>query len=121
MLTHDWFAGHRDWWTGEPLTDNPYPTDWDLLLDEAYQIIEDYTDDNGILIWERESDRVTFDAIPRVNKALAARDKKTSGKNYKPRHGEYWEFKPILMRGTEWPTLEEYFEEKAEKAQGKSR
>lgn len=117
MLMHDHYALHRNPWTDEP-ADAIVWTDWDYLLAECVQFIEDYTTQEGHLAWESESERVTFDARRKINKARAAIDRKTKGseKNpYKPYDGEYWVTDPVLMRGDDWPTLDEWLEEQNRK------
>lgn len=117
MLFHDHYALHRDWFTGEPY-DEVVWTDWDYVLAECIQFIADYTTQEGHLIWEAESERVTFDAKKKINKARAAIDRRTKGsdkKAYVPSDGEYWTTQPVLMRGEEWPTLSEWFDDIARK------
>lgn len=117
MLLHDHYALHRDPWSNKPF-ENVVWTDWDYVLAECIQLIEDYTTPEGHLGWESDSERVTFDARRKINKARAAIDRKTKGseKNpYKAQDGEYWVTSPVLMRGEDWPTIGEWFEEQAKK------
>lgn len=80
---------------------------WDFSLLTALQVIEDHTDQNGILVWEKESDRVEIIADRKIDKFQASVQAKTDGKNYKPARGEY--FVPnVSLRGGEWPTYGEY-------------
>lgn len=114
MLLHDHYALHRNWFTGEA-DEEPTWTDWDYALAEVGQMLEDYRTPEGHMFWEAESERVTFDARKKINKARAAIDRKTKGskgKPYKPLDGEYWVTEPVLMEGDDWPTLEEWLEEK---------
>jgi hypothetical protein len=116
VILHDYHAGHRNWWTNEP--SEPHATAWDYALGEAFQLIEDYTDDNGLLIWERDSDRVTVNAIKKTNKAKAAIARKTKGskkKPYDPSPGEYWLTEPVLMRGEDWPSISEWSAQESKK------
>lgn len=89
----DWF-GHRDPFTGAPHGDKDEYTTWDYALINAYQAIEDYTDEkSGLLMWELEDDQVYVNANRKVHKFQAAVDKKTAGtpnKPYKPVPGEYF-------------------------------
>lgn len=67
--------------------------DWDHALIQALQTIEDYTDDSGILAWEREDEAVEIDAIKKVHKFKAAVDRATTGSEkhpYKAQPGEYF-------------------------------
>lgn len=112
MLFHDFYALNRDTVTGEP---NPSVvwSDWDYILAEVIQFIDDYTTPEGHLLWEAESDRVTFDARKKINKARAAIDRRTKGsknKQYEAADGEYWVTEPVLMRGDDWPTINEWFD-----------
>lgn len=103
----DPYFGNRDWFTGEK-TDTPEVwSDWDYALSSAYQIIQDHTDSNGILIWENEADNVEVIAQRKTSKFDASREVKTSGKNYKAQKGERWVPKVRKMNG-EWPTFSEW-------------
>lgn len=89
----DWF-GHRDPFTGVPVGDREEYTSWDFSLLNAFQTIEDYTDQkSGIPIWELEDERVVVGAKRKVNKFQRAIDEKTKStekKPYKPIPGEYF-------------------------------
>lgn len=68
-------------------------TDWDHALVTALQVIEDYTDEYGLLAWEREDDAVEIDAVKKIHKFKAAMDSRTKGsptKPYVPTPGEYF-------------------------------
>lgn len=56
----------------------------------AVQTIEDFTNEDGILAWEIEEDGVRVDALKKINKFQAAKQRKTSGKTYKATPGEYF-------------------------------
>jgi len=118
MLMRDFYALNRNPYTSEPFVFDTMWTDWDYALSEAIQFIDDYTTAEGHLIWEAESERVTFNAKKKINKARAAIDRRTKGSKDKPYNasdGEYWITEPVLMRGDDWPTLTEWFEEQARK------
>lgn len=118
MLFRDYYALNRNVFTGEPIVSENMWTDWDYALAEAVQFIDDYTTQEGHLVWEAESERVTFNAKKKINKARAAIDRRTKGskdKAYQASDGEYWVTEPVLMRGDEWPTLTEWFEEQSRK------
>lgn len=115
MLTHDPYFGHRDWFTGEVVSE-PTWTEWDYALASACQTIEDFTDnETGHLVWVEQSDRVAFDATRFIKKSEAAKERKTSGKNYKAQPGERWRTKPIVMDGGPMPTLREWLEAQSDK------
>jgi hypothetical protein len=118
MLCRDYYALNRNVYSGEPIVSESMWTDWDYALAESIQFIDDYTTAEGHLIWEAESERVTFNAKKKINKARAAIDRKTKGteKNpYKVSDGEYWVTEPLLMRGDDWPTLSEWLDEQVRK------
>lgn len=112
----EWF-GKRDPFTGEPRGDRDEYTSWDWALQNAFQAIEDYTDDkSGLLIWELEDDNAYVNANKKYNKFQAAVDAKTrgkAGKAYQPEPGEYFvpelkshvsdeEGKPVFQTMREW-------------------
>lgn len=115
MLFHDPHALNRNSFTGEPDAPHDQWNEWDFALAESRQLIEDYTDKHGHLIFERDSDEVAVDAIKKVDKAQAAIDKKTSGKKYKAGPGEYFVTELWLARGKEWPTLKSWMEQEQKK------
>ena len=95
-------------------------TEWDYVLIQALRTIEDNTDDSGLLIWERESDRVDVQATRKVNpfkRAIDAKTKGTAKKPYKPLDGEYFTPDVKLIDGDEWPTYREYIDNEVKKAQ----
>lgn len=112
----EWF-GKRDPFTGEPRGDREEYTSWDWALQNAFQAIEDYTDDkSGLLIWEMEDENAYVDAVRKNNKFQAAVDNKTKtrgGKAYVATPGEYFvpdlkshvvdeEGKPVFQTMREW-------------------
>lgn len=91
MIARDDHFGHRDPFTGEPRGEGW--TSWDYALVNALQVIEDYTDKYGILVWERDDEAVEIDAVKRIHKFQSAVDRATAGtdkKPYKPSPGEYF-------------------------------
>lgn len=67
--------------------------EWDFCLMNSLQIIEDNTDDYGLLAWERDDERVEIDAVKKIHKFKASVDRATTGtekKPYKPQPGEYF-------------------------------
>ena len=71
-------------------------TDWDYALVHALQLIEDYTDANGIPVWEKESEKMVVEAVKKIDRFEAAKSSATGGKNYKATPGEY--FVPRLTK-----------------------
>lgn len=91
-MRDDWY-GHRDPFTGNPVGDREEWLEWDFLLLDTLQIIEDSTDEYGLLAWEVADEAVEVDARKRIHKFRAAIDRATSGsanKPYKPQPGEYF-------------------------------
>lgn len=92
IMGDDWF-GHRNPLTGEPVGDREEFLRWDWSLLNAFQTIEDYTDDVGLLAWERDDEASSVSADRKIHKYHAAKDNKTKGtekKPYKPYPGEYY-------------------------------
>ncbi len=89
VIGDDW-VGHRDPITGEPFGNKTDWTDWDYALMYAVQTIEDFTTPDGLLAWEIDEDEVRVDALKKINKFEAVKQRKTDGKNYKPVPGEYF-------------------------------
>ena len=64
---------------------------WDFALTDALQTIEDFTDQHGLLAWKLADERVEIEAVKKIHKFEAARDRATtSPKGYKPVPGEYF-------------------------------
>lgn len=111
-MSDDWF-GHRHPLTGEKIRDRDEWTEWDYLLLNAYQTIEDWTDKDGLLAYEVDDPqgRVIVNAKKKINQFDRAKEARTGGKNYKPDKGEY--FVPDVKLHDpegEWPTLREFIE-----------
>jgi len=93
-------------------------TVWDYRLFKAHFILQDWYRD-GIPIWWDESERVTFDAKPRISKSRAAveRAQDASNKNNKKSvPGRYFVAEPKVIDGGELPTRKEWMEEQEKKA-----
>jgi hypothetical protein len=103
MIFND--PSHKEW------------TAWDYKLFKAHFLKEDWYRD-GIPIWWDESDRVAFDAKPRVSKSRAAiekaQDKASKAKTQV--HGRYYIAEPRVIGGGELPTREEWMQEQETKA-----
>lgn len=81
-MQDDWY-GHRDIFTWAKTGDKDEWLQWDHLLASALQIIEDHTDDHGLLVWETEDPAVVVDAVTKIDKFDRSKERKESGKNYK--------------------------------------
>jgi len=91
-MRDDWF-GHRDYRNGRPIGDKDEWIQWDFHLIHALQIIEDNTDEYGLLAWERDDEAVEIDAVKKIHKFRASVDRITKGsakKPYNPQPGEYF-------------------------------
>lgn len=91
-------------------------TQYDYALASAVSIIEDLTDQNGVFIWDRDSDRVEITADKKIDPFKAAMDRKTGAKNYKPSAGEYFVPGVTLVHGDRLPTYGEWREAQIQKA-----
>jgi hypothetical protein len=90
---------------------------WDYKLFKAHYILQDWYRD-GIPVWWDESDRVTFDAVPRISKSRAAIDRAqeaATSNNKKSVPGRYFVAEPKTMDGGELPTRDEWIEEQQRK------
>lgn len=113
-MEDDWY-GHRDPLTGAPTGDRDEWIGWDHTLVNAYQLIQDFTNEHGLLIWEVDDpkERVTVLAERKIDKFKAAVESRTGGKKYKALKGEY--FVPKLdLRAKEWPTFDEWVQSQTE-------
>lgn len=84
-------------------------TTWDYLIIRAVQTIEDHTGDDGLLVWDKESDRVDILAQRKIDPFQAAVEAVTGAKKYKKIPGERFVPKKVLLGG-EWPTMKEYYD-----------
>lgn len=98
---------HKDW------------NEWDFKLFKAHYIIQDWYRD-GIPIWWDESERVAFDAKARISKSRAAieRAEEASSKNKKSVPGRYFTVEPVVIGGGDFPTRQEWLEERANMESG---
>jgi hypothetical protein len=94
-------VGHRHPLTGERYGDKAEWTTWDYALMRAVQMIEDFTDKNGLLAWEVDEDGVDVIAVERFDKFDAAVERITSKKGYKKPPGSYFVPKLRKPRGKE--------------------
>lgn len=103
----DTHYGHRDWFTGDVIGDSKDYIEWDYALLAAYQIIQDHTDEDGILAWDNFSENVYIGADLKIRKFKAAKHARTNAKRYKPQPGEMLVPNVELGYG-EWPTYSEW-------------
>lgn len=108
--------GHRDILTGFPRGDADEWTTWDLALINAYQLMQDWTNEHGLLVYEVDDHKERVDVIakPKIDKFEAQKDIKTR-RQKQPPPGQYFVPDVSLRKGAEWPTLEEYIEAELEK------
>lgn len=91
-MRDDWF-GHRRVSNGLPIGDKDEWIEWDHVLIDVFQTIEDYTDEYGLLVWQREDEAVVIDAKKKIHPFKESVDLATKGsekKPYKPEPGEYF-------------------------------
>lgn len=92
IMRDDWH-GHRRVSTGLPIGDREEWTEWDHVLLDVFQTIEDYTDEYGLLKWQIDDQAVVVDAKKKIHPFKQAVDQQTSGsanKPYKSEPGEYF-------------------------------
>lgn len=68
-------------------------TDWDLALAYSIQVIEDFTDQYGLLAWEVEDEAIQIDAVRKIHPFKESVDLVTKGspkRPYQPAPGEYF-------------------------------
>lgn len=114
-ILRDHFAHFRDYMTGEPISE-PYWTDWDYSLLEAFQMIEDYQEsETGHFPWETQDEDIHWQGytIPNGNLEAVERyqeaHKKADGSSSIPAGDRVaakidWKRsrKPETMRPSEW-------------------
>src|SRR3954468_5355871 len=115
-LFRDPYAGHRNYYSGEPDGKLDEWTPWDFALATATQAIIDGTTEEGHLIWEIEADDVDVIAVHDVNKARAAIEMITQAEGYKSTPGEFYRTKlhqpyhnPDSGEPERWQTRREWF------------
>ena len=108
----DPYFGHRDL-NGEPNGDRDEWIEWDYLLISALQVIEDFTDRNGLLVWESESEEVDVVAERKIDPFQAAVERRTSRKGYKAAPGETF-IPKLVLQGQKWPTHSDWVKQQLE-------
>lgn len=112
VLFRDEWYGHHDFY-GNRVGDPKEWLDWDFVLISALQTIEDFTDKNGITVWDSESADMIISAEKRIDKFQASIDKQTKDtgkKAYKPEPGESWVPKVVPRVEGEYATYRGYIE-----------
>lgn len=81
-ILRDHWALNRSWYTDEPWSndlwrapDSPEWTEWDYALLEAYQMIEDYTNQEGEFPWVDEEEGLRWKVVQRHSSKREAIDK----------------------------------------------
>lgn len=113
---HDTHYGFRDYYTGEP-TQDPEWTKWDYALASAFQVIEDFSDANGLLAWEKDSPKVDVLAVAKVDRFENAKERASkiaSRKKGGETPGTYY-VPELKLLAKEWPTMREQVEEQIAK------
>lgn len=111
-IVKDAWYGHRDYYWQEFGDKDEFIT-WDYALISALQVIEDLSDQNGLLSWQTEPEWVDVVAKKKINKFQASIDRATKGsknKPYEPEPGETWVPEIEVRSGRGLPTYQEYLE-----------
>ena len=121
----DPWAGHRNYFTGEPDGLLDEWTDWDFSLAMATQFIIDGTTEHGHLIWEISADDVDVVPVHDIDKAREAIELQTRGKDYEPQPGEFYRtklFHPYFDKESgekeTWQTRHEWIEKLMKEEEG---
>jgi len=120
MILHDNYALHRKWWDWEwtPGVGDDVWTDWDYILADVFQTIEDYTDpESGQFMPFDQSGDVHWDVHSRFSGANAAIDKRRADKELKP--GESLYAVPVFDEKKPKPTLESWARDLQEEKVGR--
>lgn len=111
MILHDPYALHRKWWDPDwtPGESSRDWTDWDYILADTYQLIDDFTDkESGQIMWFDQSGEVHWDVDTTTSGSLEAIERETG--ELKP--GERRYAKPIF--GDKKPTMQQWIADMAE-------
>jgi|SRR5699024_149517 len=113
MMNDDY--GHLNWVTGERKLPPGTWTIWDYLLANVFQIINDFTDQNGFLAWEVDDpqERMEIRGILRTDRAENVKQKveKQNAKRMERVPGSYVALKIRKRREEDdFPTHSEYFD-----------
>lgn len=107
MILHDPYAMHRKWWdwTWKPTPgiDDAW-TDWDFILADVFQVIQDYTDpETGQWMPFDQSGDVYWETDIKYSGSAEALDKARADKEPKP--GESYFAYPVFRDPDNKPTL----------------
>lgn len=111
MILKNQYAGHIKWWRftwGEdwkPEANDRDWTEWDYILADVAQVIDDYTDsESGQLMWIDQSDYVYWDTRRRESGSVHAIRKEEA--KLKPEdYGVSFYAVPVFPENVERPTL----------------
>lgn len=111
--------GHRNLVTGERKLPRGTWTIWDYLLSNVYQLITDFTDENGFFAWEVEDpeERMEIRGTLKVDRAENVKQKveKQHAKRMERVPGSYVALSMRKRREEDdFPTHTEYFDRLAE-------
>lgn len=95
MVLRDPYAGHRNYFDGEP--DGPLNewTSWDFALAVATQAIIDGTTEHGNLRWEVDDDDADIQIMHEIDREREAIDLVQNKESYKPSPGEW--LRPVIV------------------------
>ncbi len=114
IILHSAYALHEKWWDRQwtPSLGDESWTDWDYVLAEVYQIIEDYTDKStGQWMPYDHSGEVYWDTKSIFSGSQEAIDKEKERRDLKP--GESLYAVPVFRDPDNKPTLQDWFEDMA--------
>ena len=115
MLLHDPYAGNRKWWdhNWEPDGNSRDWTDWDYVLADVFQVIEDFTDkSNGQYLPYDQSGEVHWDVKSKFSGHDEAIEKHRENHEAKP--GESFYAVPVFDDPDNPPTLATWMQDIAE-------
>ncbi len=122
MILHDPYALHRKWWDWgwKPELGDDSWTDWDYILAEVYQVIEDYTDkQSGQWMPFDQSGDVYWDVKSMYSGAQEAIQKEQERRDGGLKPGESLYAVPVFDESKPLPTLTSWMidmqEEKADR------
>lgn len=91
---------------------------WDIRMLKAYHMLQDMMQGDWP-VWIAQSDRISWETQKKVDRPKASLDKAMEEKN--PPKGRVYHVIPKVNDGGEWPTLEEWIADKADKNKGSNR
>lgn len=111
--------GHMNRVSGERKLPRGTWVAWDYILANVFQLISDFTDENGFLVWESQDpdERMEIRGVVKVDRPENVRQKveKQNSKRMERVPGSYVSLSIRKRREEdEYPTHEEYFERMAQ-------